>query len=56
MRFRDLYGYEYKIDGTRIMIEPQTLANAGVSSELHCGSAQRFVRYASDVRFIGVFE
>lgn len=22
---RDLYGYEYKIDGTRIMIEPQTL-------------------------------
>ncbi|MGZ8270095.1 MAG: pilus (MSHA type) biogenesis protein MshL [Methylophilus sp.] len=22
---RDLYGYEYKVDGTRIMIEPQTL-------------------------------
>lgn len=22
---RDLYGYEYKLDGTRIMIEPQTL-------------------------------
>lgn len=22
---RDLYGYEYKIDGTRIMIEPQTI-------------------------------
>ena len=41
---REMYGYEYKVQGTRIMIEPVTIANACVPGQL---SAERSARAAA---------